>query len=138
VPHGKTSLILEIACDVGDDLWEADDETIMKRCVDDLKRLGFNVEGRLMDYFSTKVKHAYPIYDLNYIEKLKNAFELFMRYQNLAVCGRQGLYRYNNMDHSMMMGYITAEHILNGRPRSEILKIACEHEVFETHAISSY
>jgi protoporphyrinogen oxidase len=138
VPKGKTSLILEIACDDGDEIWNADDESIMKRCVADLKKLGFDVESKITDYFSTKAKHAYPIYDLNYIEKLRVAFELFMRYNNLAVCGRQGLYRYNNMDHSMLMGYVTAEHILNGRPRSEILKIACEHEVFETHAISSY
>jgi len=138
VPPGKTSLILEIACDVGDETWNADDDAIVKRCIEDLKKLGFNIEEKVIDYFSMKVKHAYPIYDLNYIEKLKAAFELFMRYDNLAVCGRQGLYRYNNMDHSMMMGYITAEHILNGKPRSEILKIACEREVFETHAISSY
>jgi protoporphyrinogen oxidase len=138
VPEGKTSLILEIACDVGDDLWEAHDDDIIKRCIGDLKKLGFDIEGRIDDYFSMKVKHAYPIYDINYIDKLKVAFELFMRYDNLAVCGRQGLYRYNNMDHSMMMGYITANHVLNGVPRSEILKIACEREVFETHAISSY
>jgi protoporphyrinogen oxidase len=138
VPKGKTSLILEIACDADDDLWNASDEEIMKRCVVDLKKLGFDVEDKITDYFSTWCKHAYPIYDIDYIEKLRATFELFMRYDNLAVCGRQGLYRYNNMDHSMMMGYITAEHILNGKPRSEILKIACEHEVFETHAISSY
>ena len=138
VPAGKTSLILEIACDVGDEVWKADDDSIMKRCVNDLKKLGFDIEGKINDYFSTKVKHAYPIYDLDYNNKLKASFELFMRYNNLAVCGRQGLYRYNNMDHSMIMGYITAEHILNGKPRSEILKIACEREVFETHAISSY
>jgi len=138
VPEGKTSLILEIACDVGDEIWEADDDTIMKRCVEDLKKLGFDIEGKVNDYFSTRAKHAYPIYDLNYINKLRAVFELFMQYENLAVCGRQGLYRYNNMDHSMLMGYITAEHILNGKPRSEILKIACEREVFETHAISSY
>jgi len=138
VPDGQTSLILEIACDPGDELWEVDDDELIGKCVSDLKKLSFDIEGRVIDYFSMKVKHAYPIYDLDYIEKLRVTFELFMRYENLAVCGRQGLYRYNNMDHSMMMGYITAEHILNGTPRSEILKIACEREVFETHAISSY
>lgn len=138
VPPGKTSLILEIACNFDDDRWNAPDEDVLKRCVEDLGRLGFDVRGKVLDYFSTRVKHAYPIYSLDYVEKLKVAYELFMRYNNLAVCGRQGLYRYNNMDHSMMMGYITAEHILKGTPRSEILKIACEKEVFETHAISSY
>lgn len=138
VPPGKTSLILEIACTAGDELWNADDASLVTRAVDDLAQLGFDVRGRVTDAFSTRVKHAYPIYSLDYMDKLRTAFEMFMAYDNLAVCGRQGLYRYNNMDHSMMMGAVTAEHILNGTPRSEILKIACEREVFETHAISSY
>lgn len=132
VPAGKTGLILEIACNEGDELWNETDDLIYKHCVDDLKKLGFDVDGRVIDYFSTWIKHAYPIYDLNYREKLSKIYALLAKLENFIPCGRQALYRYNNMDHSIEMGFATANHILKGLPKSEIFKIASESVPFET------
>lgn len=132
VPEGKTGLILEIACNEGDEIWQDREDLIYKRCVQDLKKLGFDVTGQVQDYFSTWIKHAYPIYDLNYREKLSKIYSFLAGLENFIPCGRQALYRYNNMDHSIEMGFATSDHILKGLPRREIFKIATELVPFET------
>jgi len=58
-------------------------------------------------------------------------FSAINTFENLICCGRQGLFRYNNMDHSIEMGLSTAEHILFGLPRDKIYKVADEDEIFE-------
>ena len=138
VPEGKTSLILEIACNYGDETWQATDKETAERCLDSLDELGFHVRDKVIDYFSTYARHAYPIYTLDYKEKLRTAFTILSRFENLVSCGRQGLYRYNNMDHSMEMGIMTARHILEGIPREEIYRIATEAEIFEQEHRQAY
>lgn len=138
VPEGKTSLILEIACNYGDDVWRATDEETAEKCLDSLDELGFHVRDRVIGYFSTYARHAYPIYTLDYKEKLRTAFGILNRFENLISCGRQGLYRYNNMDHSMEMGIMSARHILEGIPRDEIYRIATESESFEQDQRQAY
>ncbi|MEW6096551.1 MAG: FAD-dependent oxidoreductase [bacterium] len=132
VPSGKTALILEIACNEGDATWNNTEYLTYKRCVEDLKKLGFDVEYQVKDYFSTRIKHAYPIYDLNYREKLSKIYSLLAKLDNFIPCGRQALYRYNNMDHSIEMGIVASNHILKGLPKYEIFKIASEAVPFET------
>ncbi len=111
-PAGKTSLILEIACNKGDDVWNADDKSIYHLCIDGLKRIGFDLEGETIDYFSVRVEHAYPIYLLNYKNHLQKLLELLSGYKNLVCCGRQGLFWYNAMDEAMNSGFETADKIL--------------------------
>ena len=57
--------------------------------------------------------------------------ELLRGIENLVPIGRQGLYRYNNMDHSIKMGLLTAEHILHGGLETRIFSIASESVAFE-------
>ncbi|MEK7813016.1 MAG: FAD-dependent oxidoreductase [Candidatus Desantisbacteria bacterium] len=112
-PAGKTSLILEIACNKGDDLWNADDKSIYKLCIDGLKRMGFDLEDETIDYFSVRAECAYPIYTLDYKTHLKKIFEFLAQYKNLVCCGRQGLFWYNAMDEAMRSGFEAADNILD-------------------------
>lgn len=130
-PDGKTSLILEIACNVGDEIWELSDKDIFERCIGGLKKLGLLDTGKISEYFTTAVEHGYPIYDLNYKYKINKAMELLKGIDNLIPIGRQGLFRYNNMDHSVKMGLLTAEHIIHGGLEARIFSIASEEAAFE-------
>lgn len=130
-PPEKTSLILEIACDEGDHIWNASDKEIFLRCKDDLQKLGLFDTEKITEYFSARVRHGYPIYELAYKEKIKKSAELLRGIDNLIPIGRQGLFRYNNMDHSIKMGLLTAEHILHGGLEARIFSIASESVAFE-------
>ena len=49
---------------------------------------------------------------------------------NLSTTGRQGLFRYNNMDHSIAMGRAFADRIANGSADSGAEAIGLEREYF--------
>lgn len=131
VPEGKTGVTLEIACNEGDDIWNTPDEDIFNRCMDDIEKIGFFKRSDVIDYFVLNAKHCYPIYTLDYSDKVETLVRYIANFENAISIGRQGLYRYNNMDHSMKMGFMTAEHILNGLRKEEIFNIATERKIFD-------
>jgi len=134
-PPDKTSLILEIACDEGDALWNASDRELLDRALPDLARLGFGVEEHeVIDYFSVKEKHSYPIYHLGYKEDVEALRSYFDPMDDVVLCGRQGIYRYNNMDHSIQMGFYAAKYLLGELTKQEIYGIAEGETSFESRA----
>ncbi len=130
-PEGRTSLILEIACNEGDEVWSADDASIRERCLADLKSIGFDVADAVIGAFSTRAAHAYPVYDLEYARKLRVIRSALEPIDGLICCGRQGLFRYNNMDHSMHMGFLAADAVLGRAPKDAVWRVAAEGEIFE-------
>lgn len=132
VPAGKNGLTLEIACNEDDEIWRADDEYLFNISLKNLKELGILDNKKIvLDYFSTKVKHCYPMYTLDYFYKTNTLFNLISQFKNIISIGRQGLYRYNNIDHSVKMGLLAAQHIINDYPKEEIFKVATEKKIFD-------
>jgi protoporphyrinogen oxidase len=108
-PDGKTSLILEIPCSYNDEVWEMQDDLLFNRCVDDLFKLDINIMDRVIDYFYTAEKNAYPIYQLDYKHHLNNLLSWIDSIGNLHTCGRNGLFKYIFMDRAMEMGFEAAK-----------------------------
>lgn len=131
VPHKKNALTLEIACNKNDHIWQAPDEEIFQHCIRDIERIGLVTRNFVKGYFTEKVEHAYPIYSLDYNKKIKHMYNFLSKIKDFIPIGRQGLYRYNNMDHSLKMGILTAKHILHGYPRQKIFEIATENTIFD-------
>jgi protoporphyrinogen oxidase len=133
-PRGKTSLILEIACNRGDSIWNEDEEVIFRSCMPQLVELGLLREeqtSKVLDYFRTEMTHAYPIYDLDYKQKIDHALRLCEQVDNLVTLGRQGLFRYNNMDHSLKMAFTAAKYWDSPDVRARVKAVASEQEGFE-------
>ncbi len=58
---------------------------------------------------------AYPVYDEGYQERVDAMRqELEARYPTLHLVGRNGMHKYNNQDHAMMTGLLTALNIIAG------------------------
>ena len=109
---GKTSLCVEITCNASDDIWNAHPHELSKQIVDSLEKAGLVKKDEIIDYFVHKELHTYPIYDLSYRENLEVVMAYIERIKNLLSIGRQGLFRYNNMDESIEMGFDTAKSII--------------------------
>ncbi|MDP2941074.1 MAG: FAD-dependent oxidoreductase [Candidatus Omnitrophota bacterium] len=131
--ENRTALILEVACFEGDELWNKTDEELFQICLSDLKKLGLiDDSAKAVRFFSSRLKNAYPIYGLGYQKEIECCLELIKGMSNLISIGRQGLFRYNNMDHSVKMGMLAAEHIEHGNLEAKIFSIASEKEAFES------
>jgi protoporphyrinogen oxidase len=114
-PDGKTSLILEIPCFYNDKIWNMPDDLLFKRCIDDLLQLDIDIKGKVIDYFYTREKHAYPIYQLDYKLHLKKLISSLDGIANIHISGRNGLFKYIFMDRAMEMGFEAARKLGGGR-----------------------
>jgi protoporphyrinogen oxidase len=103
-PLDKTMVCAEITCRIGDEHWRASDDELIAIATGDLERLGLIRPGEVLGGLVMKIPHAYPVYDLTYKENLAPVLEHIHELSNLMTGGRQGLFRYNNMDQSIEMG----------------------------------
>jgi protoporphyrinogen oxidase len=103
-PADKTMVCAEITCRIGDEHWRASDEELIAIATADLERIGLIESREVIDSFVKKLPHAYPVYDLAYKENLAPIMEFVHGLENIKTGGRQGLFRYNNMDQSIEMG----------------------------------
>jgi protoporphyrinogen oxidase len=103
-PEGKTMVCAEITCRRGDEIWRSSPERLQEIAERDLISVGLIKAGEVISSTVKKIPFAYPIYDLQYKQRLMPVMEFIGRLENLRTTGRQGNYRYNNMDQSVEMG----------------------------------
>ncbi len=114
VPPGHTSLCLEIAASPGDTLWEADDDRLARRCIEDLNRMGFVVAPR--EVLGCDVVRRAAVYPLRLVDTAA-ARRACLRYVDtlgprVQSVGRQGAFRYVDMDQAIAMGWDAADTLL--------------------------
>jgi len=108
-----TSLVLECFCSPGDAIWNMVDDEIRDRCIGDLAdKLGFIEKGEVEDAIVVRTSQAYPVYDLQYGEKLAAINAFLEKFEGLHMIGRGGTFRYNNTDHSIVMGLLLGQKLL--------------------------
>jgi protoporphyrinogen oxidase len=63
---------------------------------------------RVVDGVKVRVPKAYPMYDRHYEAAVETIRGHLAGFDNLQTCGRNGLHRYNNQDHSMWTAVLAA------------------------------
>jgi len=111
-----TNLGLEYFCDEGDKTWEMPDRDILALAAKELALLGLGKETDVTDGVVLRQKKAYPVYDEGYADRVRVIRTYMESIENLQTIGRNGMHRYNNMDHSMLTGLLAVEN-LSGRRR---------------------
>lgn len=136
-PQGRTSLMLEVPCDVGDRTWTAGIEELRTRGLSELAALRFRVDD-VLDAFCVRVAHGYPVYHLRYDEDRRVLLREVDRFANVRTAGRQGLFRYVFMDAAMRMGILAAEQMLAAkRDASALDAVGRSTRVVETNALTA-
>ena len=130
VPPGKACLGVEYFCFEGDDIWEMSDEDAVELAKSELSRIGLIDPSRVFDGVKVRVPKAYPMYDSEYESAVATIRAYLARFENLETCGRNGLHRYNNQDHSMATGILAAANLIDGR-RYDVWSFSVEDEYLE-------
>jgi protoporphyrinogen oxidase len=127
IPKDKTVLCFEICANEQGEIWQAPDERLFQMVKEDLTRLGTVPQEKIEGYFVRRLKHAYPISDLEFDRHLEVALGYLLSIPNLIPLGRQGLFIHNDIHDSMKMGLEGARHVLAGKPKTEWDKKAREY-----------
>ncbi len=124
-----TVLVCEYWSFDNDKLWAYNDKKLLELCSSDLIKCNFiNNKNEIIDFKVIKVPKCYPIYYKNYkndIDEIKNELK---KYKNLFLIGRGGSYKYNNQDHSILMGYLTYSNV----------HLNCNYNLWEVNEDSEY
>lgn len=134
-PDGKSSVMLEIPCNVGDEIYTMSDDELFRRSISELKELGIDLTGKTSEYFSAYADHAYPVYSIDYMARIRNHLKIIEKYNNLITCGRQGLFRYIFMDTAMVMGLSAADCIMGKADTTGIFDAGLEKTLLEVKSI---
>lgn len=129
-PADKTSLLIEFFCWEGDEIWNTSKEQLFELSIEWLEKIRFIKREEVIDIFVHREKYAYPVYDLDYKENLGKVKNYLKRFSNLQLIGRSGSFRYNNLDHALEMGILSARSIIEGK-QYNLEEIGAEKEYFE-------
>jgi len=110
--QGLTPVGCEYFCTEGDDLWNTPDAELLKLAASELKIIGLGGDAAIQDGCVCRVRNAYPMYTGPYKEAIAYAKSRLAGIPNLQVAGRGGMFRYNNMDHSILSGWLAARKLM--------------------------
>ena len=105
----KTSVGMEYFCTEGDAIWTMSNAALIDMAARELSTLGLARTDDVIDGLVVRQPHAYPVYDNDYSAHLSVIRDFLGRFDNLQSIGRNGMHRYNNMDHSMLTGMLAAQ-----------------------------
>jgi protoporphyrinogen oxidase len=116
---GKTVLGLEMPCWESDELWTMDDKSVFEKAIAPLEKYGLLNRSDVEEFFTVKLGSVYPVWDVDFEKNLNTLIEVERGIENLIFNGRPGLFFYNNLHHSLDMGFVAARHLLSGKPKRE-------------------
>jgi protoporphyrinogen oxidase len=132
---GSTVVALESWSQDSDQRWGEDDGSIAVSAEAELRATGLIGDAPIAASKVIRVPLSYPIYERGYRERLAVVVDHLKRYENLTAIGRGGAFKYNNQDHSILMGLLAAENIADGAAH-DLWAVNADDEYHEEAIIS--
>ncbi len=140
VKDGKTCLGLEFFVNEGDRMWTKADDALIEQGTKELLFLGLISDASKVEKgYVVRMPKAYPVYDEHYQEHVATMRKwIAANTPNVYPCGRNGMHKYNNQDHSMFTAMLSVENILGAEHDVWTVNVEAEyHEETSSDATSS-
>ena len=111
----STICALEYWCYDEDDFWNWSEEKLIELGKEELRKTGLIGNAQITAGYVYKIHRCYPVYSTGYKDTLIPVENYLKTVENLHVIGRYGAFKYNNQDHSILMGMLAAQNILEGK-----------------------
>jgi protoporphyrinogen oxidase len=136
VKPGRNTLGLEYTVWEGDDEWNSPDDVLIERAKRELEALDLVKVGDIEVGYVVRQAKAYPIYDDRYAANVDVLRAWLAEHAaNVHPVGRNGMFRYNNQDHSMFTAMLTVENIMTGSTH-DVWEVNVEEEYHEQSSTS--
>lgn len=96
-----------------EELWKQEDSELIKLGKKEIIKTGLVDQSLISEGKVIRLKRCYPVYDKGYKSHLKPIENYLNGFNNLTAIGRYGAFKYNNQDHSILMGILAADKIIN-------------------------
>lgn len=95
-----------------DGFWKMSETDLIQLAIREISSTGLVEADRVTAGHVVRVPRCYPIYRRGYKSLVRVIADWLRSFSNLHVIGRYGAFKYNNQDHSILMGLLAAENIL--------------------------
>ena len=117
-------------------MWSFNDQKLNDLCIKDLISCGFiKNKSEVIDYKVIRVPKCYPLYTGDYKNELLKVQSFVNSIDGLQLIGRYGSFKYNNQDHSILMGMLSAENIIDDK-NNNLWDINTDYKYHESSTIS--
>ncbi len=129
VKEGRTCLGLEFFVNEGDEMWNKPDADLIEQGKREMHTLGLIADpSRVEAGYVVRMPKAYPVYDDTYQANVDVMRKwISANVPNVFPCGRNGMHKYNNQDHSMLTAMLSVENILGA-----------DHDVWSVNVEAEY
>lgn len=123
---------LEYFCNDTDSIWHRREEDLVAMASRELEILGIAKAADVRGGCRIHAAKAYPVYMGPGYERFTEIRADLDRVENLYLVGRNGMHRYNNMDHSMLSAMAAVDAVLSGsRDKNPIWGVNAESDYHE-------
>ncbi|MCX7592737.1 MAG: FAD-dependent oxidoreductase [Fischerella sp.] len=126
--HHQTPLCCEYWCNYDDTIWQQPEADLLMLAEQELKKIRLLHNQKISGGFVVRLPRTYPVYAGDYKAALSTIQSYLQQFQNLQLVGRYGAFKYNNQDHSLLMGILAAENVLSPG----------KHNLWEVNSDSEY
>jgi len=131
-----TILCLEYWFNDNDKIWiDNDKNKILKIAKSDVNKLNLFHINDIKDIKTIKISKCYPIYYKNYKYHLSVVIKFLKKFKNITLLGRYGSFKYNNQDHSILMGLLTGENFTKNK-KHDLWSVNSDYEYQEKTLIT--
>ena len=132
--HPTTVLAAEYWCDETDALWGEAQESTIERATSELRATGLIGDSAVLAGHVVRIPRCYPVYARGYRQHVDRVVAYVRRFQGLTPIGRYGAFKYNSQDHSILMGILAAENLLENR-NHDLWSVNTDYERFQEDAL---
>jgi len=135
--HGRrqtTILAVEFWCNDSDPIWNAADDRLIEQATGELRSIGLLRDERMLAGHVVRLRRCYPVYRRGYHEHVERIADYLRGFRGLTLIGRYGTFKYNNQDHSILMGILAAENLLDDRAH-DLWSVNTDYETFQEKAL---
>jgi protoporphyrinogen oxidase len=96
-------------------LWSESDENLINLAISEILQTELVKKNKVKNGFVVRLPKCYPVYSIGYKYLLKPVEKFLNKFKNITAIGRYGSFKYNNQDHSILMGILAAENIAENK-----------------------
>ena len=129
-----TILALEYWCYENDALWTESEEILIDRATREMRSTGLLGDAPVLAGHVVRIPRCYPVYARGYGEHLQKVVAYLRKFNGLTPIGRYGAFKYNNQDHSILMGVLAAENLLENQTH-DLWAVNTDYESYQEDAL---
>ncbi|CAN5519754.1 hypothetical protein BH10ACI2_BH10ACI2_07010 [soil metagenome] len=131
----KSSILcMEFWCNGDEEVWQLPDSDLIDLAKREIADTGLTRGAKILDGSVYRINRCYPIYSIGYRQILEPIENYLRTVENLIPIGRYGAFKYNNQDHSILMGLLAAENVVDDKC-NDLWEINTDYDEYQEASI---